>query len=149
MRPTKTNICFWNLPLYAALAAALIVVSPDSPAQSAQSAQSTSKLAPSSLPSALSAQSVHSTAPSVISINESMPKVLVFSENERTSGFDVGVAQNRATKSCSDAISPVCYDYRRNQIVVRGTKLWMPDLPGMKKESLTVKRDKVAFNYSF
>jgi hypothetical protein len=25
----------------------------------------------------------------------------------------------------------------------------MPDVPGLKKEGLTVKRDKVAFNYSF
>ncbi len=146
MQPIKTSVCLWNQQLYAALAVALMVVSFAAVAQSAQSAR---KLAPLSLPLSLSAQSVHSTAPATISINQSTPQVLVFSANERTSGQDIGTTQNRLTKSCDGGNAPVCYDYRRNQIVVPGTKMWMPDLPGMKRESLTVKRDKVAFNYSF
>ncbi len=56
-------------------------------------------------------------------------------------------------KSLPNACSPdsawVCYDYQHKRSVVPFTKSMMPDMPGMKREGITLKRDKLAFNYSF
>ena len=52
--------------------------------------------------------------------------------------------------SCSSAEShSLCYDYKRGRAVYKPTRNWMPGIPGMRSESITMKRDKVAFNYSF
>ena len=100
--------------------------------------------APSSLPPVLSSASVHSTASTT---------VIPYADNPRDSlasllGNTFDVDTKAAPYSCK-ADSLVCYDYRKRQSVVPITKSMMPDVPGLKKEGLTVKRDKVAFNYSF
>jgi hypothetical protein len=52
--------------------------------------------------------------------------------------------------SCTSAGSPsLCYDYKSGRTVYKPTRNWMPDIPGMRPESITMKRDKLAFNYSF
>ena len=52
--------------------------------------------------------------------------------------------------SCSsDESRSLCYDYKRGRTVYKPTRNWMPDIPGMRPESITMKRDKVAVNYSF
>ena len=149
MQPTITIDVMWKQILRTAFAVTLIFVSIDVTAQFARKLAPTSQ--PSSLPATMSAQSIHSTRPAAIPINESLTRVLNFSANE-TSGNPENAAARRdgpLQKGCADLSQSVCYDYRRNQIVVPGTKQWMPEFPGMKKESLTNKRDKVAFNYSF
>ena len=100
--------------------------------------------APSSLPPVLSSASVHSTASTT---------VISFADTSRDNlaallGNSFDVDTKAAPYSCK-ADSLVCYDYRKRHSVVPITKLMMPDVPGLKKEGLTVKRDKVAFNYSF
>jgi hypothetical protein len=100
--------------------------------------------APSSLPPVLSSASVHSTASTT---------VIPYADNLRDSlasllGNTFDVDTKAAPYSCK-ADSLVCYDYRKRQSVVPITKSMMPDVPGLKKEGVTVKRDKVAFNYSF
>ena len=100
--------------------------------------------APSSLPPVLSSASVHSTASTT---------VIPYADNPRDSlasllgnSFDTDI---KAAPFTCKADSFVCYDYRKRHSVVPITKSMMPDVPGLKKEGLTVKRDKVAFNYSF
>jgi hypothetical protein len=52
--------------------------------------------------------------------------------------------------SCSaSASTSLCYDYKSGRAVYKPTRNWMPDIPGMRPESITMKRDKLAFNYSF
>ncbi|MCA3032596.1 MAG: hypothetical protein ING71_00555 [Rhodocyclaceae bacterium] len=99
---------------------------------------------PSSLPPVLSSASVHSTASTT---------VIPYADNPRDSlasllGNTFDADTKAAPYSCK-ADSLVCYDYRKRQSVVPITKSMMPDVPGLKKEGVTVKRDKVAFNYSF
>jgi hypothetical protein len=47
------------------------------------------------------------------------------------------------------ADSLVCYDYRKGQSVVPMTKSLMPEVPGLTREGVTLKRDKLSFHYSF
>jgi hypothetical protein len=54
-----------------------------------------------------------------------------------------------APHACKNDGAMVCYDYRRGRAVMPGTKSLMPTVPGLKSESITLKRDKLAFNYSF
>lgn len=54
-----------------------------------------------------------------------------------------------APYACKNDTVFVCYDYRRGQSVVPFTRLFLPDLPGMKKEGMTIKRDKILVRYSF
>ncbi|MCA3017950.1 MAG: hypothetical protein ING73_14660 [Rhodocyclaceae bacterium] len=79
--------------------------------------------------------------------------VIPYADNPRDSlasllGNTFDADTKAAPYSCK-ADSLVCYDYRKRQSVVPITKSMMPDVPGLKKEGVTVKRDKVAFNYSF
>jgi hypothetical protein len=100
--------------------------------------------APSSLPPVLSSASVHSTASTAVIPNADNPRDSLASLLGNT--FEV---DNKAAPYSCKADSVVCYDYRKRHSVVPITKSMMPDVPGLKKEGLTVKRDKVAFNYSF
>jgi hypothetical protein len=54
-----------------------------------------------------------------------------------------------APHACKNDGAMVCYDYRRGRAVMPGTKSLMPTVPGLRRESITLKRDKLAFNYSF
>ena len=124
------------------LGAALLAASAVCFAQS--TLPNTKRGAPSSLPPVLSSASVHSTASTT---------VIPYADNPRDSlasllGNTFEVDTKAVPYTCK-ADSVVCYDYRKRHSVVPITKSMMPDVPGLKKEGLTVKRDKVAFNYSF
>jgi hypothetical protein len=60
---------------------------------------------------------------------------------------------NRSTGSapnaCSADSSMLCYDYRTGRAVFKPTRHLVPPIPGLKAESITLKRDKLAINYSF
>ncbi len=51
--------------------------------------------------------------------------------------------------SCSASGNSLCYDYRTGRAVYRPARNLMPEISGMKRESLSIKRDKVTFHYSF
>jgi len=51
--------------------------------------------------------------------------------------------------SCANAGESLCYDYKNRRTVYRPARKLMPDIAGMKRESLTLKRDKITMNYSF
>ena len=54
----------------------------------------------------------------------------------------------RTPYSCT-AKSMVCYDERRGQTVVPLTRSLMPDIPGLTKVGLTIKRSGINVRYSF
>lgn len=51
--------------------------------------------------------------------------------------------------SCSTSGGALCYDYRTGRAVFTPARELMPAISGMRRENLTLKRDKVTFNYSF
>jgi hypothetical protein len=129
----------WLHPLRTGIFCTIIVVVPV-----VNCAQAMKRGAPSSLPPVLTSESVHSTAST---------SVLPYADNPRDSLASLAARTydplyKEAPYSCKND-SVVCYDYRKRHSVVPMTKSLMPDVPGLKKEGVTVKRDKVAFNYSF
>ncbi len=54
-----------------------------------------------------------------------------------------------APNACKGDGAVVCYDYRSGRAVMPITQSRMPTVPGLKPEGITLKRDKMAFNYSF
>jgi len=51
--------------------------------------------------------------------------------------------------ACSTSGGALCYDYRTGRAVFTRARELMPSIGGMRRENLTLKRDKVTFNYSF
>ena len=51
--------------------------------------------------------------------------------------------------SCSASSNTLCYDYKSGRAVYKPARQLMPEISGMRRESLTLKRDKITFNYSF
>jgi len=79
-------------------------------------------------------------APFVASYREEFPEVALRAD----------VESKEVPNSCSsEDSSALCYDYKRGRAVFKPTRNWMPGIPGMRPESITMKRDKLAFNYSF
>jgi hypothetical protein len=50
--------------------------------------------------------------------------------------------------SCSGA-SSLCYDPASGRVVYKPTRGLMPDIPGLQRENISVKRDRVMLRYSF
>jgi len=99
---------------------------------------------PSSLPPVLTSNSVNSTASTTVIPYATDPRDSLAS----LTASPVDSAFKNAPNACR-ADSVVCYDYRKRHSVVPITKTLMPDVPGLKKEGLAIRRDRVAFNYSF
>jgi hypothetical protein len=45
--------------------------------------------------------------------------------------------------------SSLCYDPDSRRIIYKPARALMPDLPGLRRENISVKRDRVTFKYSF
>ena len=50
--------------------------------------------------------------------------------------------------SCSGERS-LCYDPRSGRIVYKPARALMPHVPGLQRENISVKRDRITFRYSF
>jgi len=50
--------------------------------------------------------------------------------------------------SCSGERS-LCYDPTSGRIVYKPARALMPEIPGLRRENISVKRDRVTFRYSF
>ena len=44
---------------------------------------------------------------------------------------------------------PVCYDMTSGHIVFKPARALMPEIPGLTRENISVKRDRVIFRYTF
>ena len=51
--------------------------------------------------------------------------------------------------SCETAATDLCYDLRDGRVVYRRAREYMPRIEGLTAESISVRRDRVIFKYSF
>ena len=56
--------------------------------------------------------------------------------------------QEAMRSSCSGARS-LCYDPASGRIVYKPAREFMPDIPGLQRENISVKRDRIVLRYSF
>ncbi|MGZ5032236.1 MAG: hypothetical protein ACXWAC_03475 [Usitatibacter sp.] len=56
--------------------------------------------------------------------------------------------QEGSRSSCSRAGS-LCYDPASGHIVFKPARALMPDLPGLQRENISVRRDRIVLRYSF
>lgn len=56
--------------------------------------------------------------------------------------------QEQSRSSCSGERS-LCYDPNSGRIVYKPARQFMPDIPGLQRENISVKRDRIVFRYSF
>jgi hypothetical protein len=57
-------------------------------------------------------------------------------------------ARRGSPSSCAGE-RDLCYDPTNGHIVYKPARELMPDIPGLKRENISVKRDRVVFRYSF
>ncbi len=55
--------------------------------------------------------------------------------------------RERPASGCSE--HALCYDSTEGHIVYRPARAFMPDIPGLKRENISVKRHIISFRYSF
>jgi hypothetical protein len=96
--------------------------------------------------------STSSTLPSALSptlsptrTTSTLPVDLLFAQPIPTANNALRDAPN----ACKGDSAVVCYDYRSGRAVMPITQSLMPTVPGLRPEGITLKRDKMAFNYSF
>ena len=51
--------------------------------------------------------------------------------------------------SCETATTDLCYDLRDGRVVYRKARAYMPRIDGLTAESISVRRDRIIFKYSF
>jgi hypothetical protein len=51
--------------------------------------------------------------------------------------------------SCETATTDLCYDLRDGRIVYRRARAYMPRIEGLTAESISLRRDRIIFKYSF
>ena len=88
---------------------------------------------------------VVSLAPS----HDNAPFVTALSQHDQpilSSQHDHRLEQSRS--SCSSE-RPLCYDQESGRIVYKPARHLMPDIPGLTRENISVKRDRIIFRYSF
>jgi hypothetical protein len=61
----------------------------------------------------------------------------------------VPVNAKSVTSSCDGAGNALCYDYQHGRVVYRPLRMLMPEISGMRSESLDLRRDRITFRYSF
>lgn len=60
---------------------------------------------------------------------------------------DERMKQSRS--SCDRAGQSLCYDSGSGKIVYKKTREYMPELPGLRPEHISLRRDRITFKYSF
>lgn len=60
-------------------------------------------------------------------------------------------ADSRPEQSRSTCVSDhsLCYDATTRRIVYKPARALMPDIPGLRRENISVKRDRIILKYSF
>jgi hypothetical protein len=54
----------------------------------------------------------------------------------------------RSRSSCAGS-ADLCYDTTAGHLVYKPARQFMPDIPGLRPENISVKRDRIVFRYSF
>lgn len=58
-------------------------------------------------------------------------------------------ARLEASRSSCSGQSSLCYDPHSGRIVYKPARNFMPDIPGLQRENISVKRDRIVLRYSF
>lgn len=51
--------------------------------------------------------------------------------------------------ACATNKTDLCYDSRAGRLIYRPSRNWMPEISGLRPEHISVRRDKIIFQYSF
>ena len=54
----------------------------------------------------------------------------------------------RSRSSCAQS-GDLCYDTNSGHLVYKPARQFMPDIPGLRAENISVRRDRIVFRYSF
>lgn len=123
--------------MYPALALAVaLAIAPVSAAEPPAQASNPLQLRPKSGIATLTP--THRFAPFVAPLSEPAPELLP--------RHDERLEESRS--SCTGERS-LCYDPNSGRIVYKPARALMPDLPGLQRENISVKRDRITFRYSF
>ena len=57
--------------------------------------------------------------------------------------------RRESSRSSCDGDRSVCYDVTSGRIVYKPARLLMPDIPGLQRENISIKRDRIVLRYSF
>ena len=57
--------------------------------------------------------------------------------------------REEASRSSCSGDRTLCYDPRSGRIVYKPARGLMPDIPGLQRENISVKRDRIVFRYTF
>ena len=80
------------------------------------------------------------------------PFVVVQAAAAQEPGLDLvsprSQASSQAKPGCSKAAS-LCYEADSGRIVFKPARQFMPDIPGLQRENISLKRDRIVFRYSF
>jgi len=87
---------------------------------------------------ALAAEAPHRSAPFVAPMGEPEVELLPRYDERR----DMSRSQCNSERA-------LCYDPSSGHIVYNVARDYMPELPGLKRDNITVKRDRIVFHYSF
>ena len=58
-------------------------------------------------------------------------------------------ARQEASRSSCSGERSLCYDPASGRIVYKPARAYMPDLPGLQPENISVRRDRIVLRYSF
>jgi hypothetical protein len=53
------------------------------------------------------------------------------------------------SRSSCNAERSLCYDPHSRRIIYKPARALMPDIPGLQRENISVRRDRITFRYSF
>lgn len=57
--------------------------------------------------------------------------------------------RDEASRSSCSGERSLCYDPGSGRIVYKPAREFMPDIPGLQRENISVRRDRIVFRYSF
>jgi hypothetical protein len=73
----------------------------------------------------------------------------VFSQEDPDLDFIPHPESRRGSPSSCDGARSLCYDPTNGHIVYKPVRNFMPDIPGLQRENISVNRHRILFKYSF
>ena len=89
------------------------------------------------------------SAIAVAAPHRSAPYVQPIGEPEREPLLGPRDLRDDKSQSSCESGRDLCYDRQSGRIVYRAARQYMPDIPGLQPENISVKRDRIVFKYSF
>jgi hypothetical protein len=78
-------------------------------------------------------------APAPFSARDPLPEILLRDEQERRA----------YTSSCEKTTRDFCYDLADGRVSFRGARRYMPQVEGLRAESVSLRQNRLVFKYSF